>query len=438
MSHRKAISADVRWCPLVPLNWAFTDSACRAVPMDNCPLRGVISEDPLEVFQNIVCFTGTETVPFVKHTESPELAWKENLSVSNKRLPSETRMTRDVERVLAQSVPPGWSLETQPDAPANGRRIDLLAEVTSPDGETARFAIEVKRLLEPRSAEATAEQILMLTATTMPEATPVVAAGYLSARTRSLLNDLGVGYIDTTGNISIASSTPGMVVFTQGADNDPWPQDAGLQSLRGRGAARAIRAIIDATPPFGTRELAGTTSASAPTLSRVLDLLEREAIVTRRPRGPVLTVDWEAAIRRWAEDYDQTNSNTATTFLDPRGIPSIEKKLQATKFGYAATGAFAAQRFNPIAPARTATIYVDDVTATADRLGLRETEAGANVVLLEPFDPVVFERTTTRDGLRCVAASQLAVDLLTGPGREPSQGEEILGWMKENEDAWRT
>jgi len=278
----------------------------------------------------------------------------------------------------------------------------------------------------------------MLTAATLPEATPVVAAGYLSARSRSLLDDFGVGYIDTTGNISIVSSAPGMVVFTQGTDNDPWPQDVGLRSLRGRGAARAIRAIIDTTPPFGTRELAGPTSASAPTLSRVLDLLEREAIVTRRPRGPVLTVDWEAAIRRWAEDYDQTNSNTATTFLDPRGIPSVEKELRATKLSYAATGAFAAQRFNPIAPARTATIYVEDVTGAAEGLGLREAEAGANVVLLEPFDPVVFERSTTRDGLRCVAASQLAVDLLTGPGREPSQGEEILEWMKENEDAWRT
>ncbi len=356
----------------------------------------------------------------------------------NKRLPSETRVIRDVERVLARSIPPGWSLKTKPDAQANGKRIDLLAEVTSPDGDTASFAIEVKRLIEPRSAGAAAEQILMLTAETLPEATPVVAAGYLSARTRSLLDDFGVGYIDTTGNISIVSSTPGMVVFTQGAENDPWPQDVGLQSLRGRGAARAIRAIIDATPPFGTRELAGATSASAPTLSRVLDLLEREAIVTRRPRGPVLTVDWQAVIRRWAEDYDQATSNRATTFLDPRGLPSIEKKLRETKFGYAATGAFAAQRFNSIAPARTATIYVGDVAGAADRLGLRETEAGANVVLLEPFDPVVFERTTTRDGLRCVAASQLAVDLLTGPGREPSQGEKILEWMKESENAWQT
>lgn len=358
--------------------------------------------------------------------------------MSNKRPPSETRIIRDVERVLAQSIPPAWSLKTKTEAPAKGKRIDLLVEVKSPDGETASFAIEVKRSIEPRSVPMVAEQISTLTASTMPDAIPVAAAAYLSPRTREMLDDFEVGYIDTTGNINIVSPAPGLVIFTQGVDSDPWPQDVDLQSLRGRGAARAIRAIIDTAPPFGTRELAGATSGSAATLSRVLELLEREAIVTRQPRGPVLAVDWQAAIRRWAEDYDQTNSNTATTFLDPRGIPSIEKKLQSTKLNYAATGAFAAQRFNPIAPARTATLYVDDVTKAADRLGLRETETGANVVLLEPFDPVVFDRTTTRKGLRCVAPSQLAVDLLTGPGREPSQGEELLEWMKENEDAWRT
>ena len=88
-------------------------------------------------------------------------------------------------------------------------------------------------------------------------------------------------------------------------------------------------------------------------------------------------------------------------------------------FAYAATGALAAQRFDPIAPARLAAIYVTDPSQAIDGLDLRETEAGANVVLLEPLDPVVFDRTVERDGLRCVAPSQLAADLLTGPARNP-------------------
>ena len=169
----------------------------------------------------------------------------------------------------------------------------------------------------------------------------------------------------------------------------------------------------------------------------MLDLLEREAIVIRL-RGAVSTVDWQAAIRRWAEDYDQTDSNTPTTVLDPRGLPALENKLRAMKLPYAATGALAAQRFDPIAPARLATIYVTDPSQAIDHLDLRETETGANVVLLEPLDPVVFDRTVEHDGLRCVAPSQLAVDLLAGPGREPSQGEEMLSWMERNGQAWRS
>ena len=116
---------------------------------------------------------------------------------------------------------------------------------------------------------------------------------------------------------------------------------------------------------------------------------------------------------------------------------AITTKLREATLTYAATGAFAAQYFDPVAPARAATLYVTDAAEAAESLGLRETDAGANVVLLEPFDPVVFERTIERDGLRCVAPSQLAVDLLTGPGREPSQGEQMLIWMEQNGDAWR-
>lgn len=138
-----------------------------------------------------------------------------------KRLPSETRIISDVERVLTQSIPPAWSLKTKFEALPRGERIDLLIEVTAPDGKTARFAIKVKRSIEPRSVPMVAEQISILATSTMPETIPVVAAAYLSPRTRELLDDFDVGYIDTTGNIDIVSSTPGLFVCTQGASSDP-------------------------------------------------------------------------------------------------------------------------------------------------------------------------------------------------------------------------
>ncbi len=351
----------------------------------------------------------------------------------NTRLPSEAQIARDLEQILAVRLPPDWSLAARTASGSGSGQFDALLEITSPEGTKAVLAVEVKRVLEPRFVrEATRLR------GGSPEATPVLAAAYLSPRTRDLLTELGVGYVDTTGNVRIMLRSPGLFISTHGSDRDPWPDSRDLQSLRGRGAARAIRAIVDTTPPFGVRELSSTTGASAPTISRVLRLLERDAIVTREPRGPVVAVDWLAAIRRWAADYDQVESNTSFTYLEPRGLPALEQKLADTTINYAATGAFAAQRFDPIAPARTGALYIENAATVAETLDLRETDVGANVVLMEPFDSVVYDRTVTRGGLRCVAPSQLAVDLLTGPGREPSQGEALLDWMKDNERAWRT
>ena len=359
------------------------------------------------------------------------------MPATDKRPPTEMQVERRIERVLAERIPAGWSLRAGRTESLGPYRVDLLAEVASPAGESAVLAVEIKRALQPRDVPGAVEQISAISAGASPRAVPVVAAAYLSPRARAMLRARRVGYLDITGNVRIEISTPGLFIATDGADRDPWPREHKLRSLRGRGAARAMRAIIDTRPPYGVRELAQSTGASAPTLSRVLDLLEREAIVTR-VRGAVSTVDWQGAVRRWAEDYDQTDSNSPTTVLEPRGLPALDDKLRATVFAYAATGALAAQRFDPVAPARLATFYVTDPIQAIERLDLRETEAGTNVVLLEPLDPVVFDRTVERDGLRCVAPSQLAVDLLTGPGREPSQGEEMLSWMERNEHVWRS
>jgi hypothetical protein len=83
-------------------------------------------------------------------------------------------------------------------------------------------------------------------------------------------------------------------------------------------------------------------------------------------------------------------------------------------------------------------VYVEKLREAADTFDLRPAEAGGNVVLLEPYGAIVFARTVDRSNLRIVNPTQHAVDLLTGPGRSPSEGEQLLAWMKGNTNAWRT
>lgn len=55
------------------------------------------------------------------------------------------------------------------------------------------------------------------------------------------------------------------------------------------------------------------------------------------------------------------------------------------------------------------------------------------MVILKPFDPVVFDLTQTEGNLRYAAPSQVAVDCLAGNGRMPAEGEALLEWMTTNQ-----
>lgn len=352
---------------------------------------------------------------------------------------SEAQVLRGVEEMITTRLPSGWRLSTIRE-PASGReRPDAIFKVSSPGRETVDFVVEVKQTASPSTLPGLIEQLnrYIDSAPKGSNRRAFLAARYLTPRTREALAERDVSYGDITGNLRLIADRPGLFVEAEGATKDPWPSNQPLRTLRGRGTGRAVRAIVDFRPPYGVRELAERTGTSSATLSRVIDLLAREALLTKDVKGTVLDVDWAGTIRRWTVDYEFRSANQIGTYLEPRGLAELGTKLWRTSVKYAATGAYAAQQFAPVAPARTAALYVDDVATAAKQLDARPSETGANLLLVEPFDPVVFDRTTDRAGLTCVAPSQLAADLLTGPGREPSEGEELLEWMKANEDAWR-
>ncbi|MEX2586828.1 MAG: hypothetical protein WD602_02395, partial [Actinomycetota bacterium] len=334
-----------------------------------------------------------------------------------------------IEGLVTGVLPPGWTLRSRRTLPDGS--ADAEWELRSPDGQSAIFAVESKRELLGRQIDD------MIARLSQRPALPLAAAPFLSPTIRGALADRGISYADSTGNLRLVADRPGIFVERQGAAKNPWPADDTLQSLRGRAAGRAVRALVDFRPPYGVRDLAKRASVPLGSLSRTLSLLDRDGLVTRGDRGDVVDLDWERVLRRWTQDYEFARTNRLEYYLEPRGLPAVEQQLAKGEWLYAVTGASAAQRFAPIAPARQIAVYVQDVGRSGEALRLRPADPGANVVLVEPFDPVVFERTTTRDRTTVVAASQLAADLLSGRGREPSEGIELLGWMRLNEDQWR-
>jgi hypothetical protein len=355
----------------------------------------------------------------------------------------EEALTGALTDALRARLPQRWRASTVRPGKAGKGRPGGVIEIVAPDGRIARLLLEVKSRVEPKDVPSAVVQ-----SRRYGQALPgtgatgvVVGSTYLSPRARELLAAEGAGYVDLTGNVRVAVDDPPLFLEMPGSDANPWAEERTLRSLRGAASSRVVRALCDFRPPYGIQALAERSRTPIATVSRVVSFLDGEALVIREYRGAVTDVRWVELIRRWTQDYSFSESNCVAPYLGARGLPALLDRLPALTCRYAVTGSLAVTDLAPVAAPRLAAVFVDappDEAAAA--LGLRPAETGANVLLASPYDPVVFERTRRQGAqgmLVCAAPSQVAADLLTGPGRSPAEGEALLEWMREHEDAWR-
>jgi hypothetical protein len=317
-------------------------------------------------------------------------------------------------------------------------RVDATIDLRVSNG-TATFAVEAKRSFSPRDVERLLPGLARTLRSLAGNVPLLVVAPWLSARTQELLRDEGINYIDLTGNALVRLDFPAVLIRTTGATKNPEPEVREVARVRGPKAGRLVRTLIDVRPPYGVRELAGATELTPGYVSRLLDALDRDALVDRSRNGEVGAVDYPALLRRWIETYDVLKSNEARRFIAPEGAGrALERLTDVTANGRTAvTGSFAAVRWAPVAAPALLLVYVENVSTSVEALNLLPADEGANVVLLRPFDQVVWERAEREDGITYVAPSQAAADCLTGTGRMPSEGEALITWMGENEERWR-
>lgn len=350
-------------------------------------------------------------------------------------------VVRLVVDLIRDRLPGGWGAQFEVGVGSPIRDFDAVLRVVTPDGESAPLVIAAKRLLETRDVALAIER-LRRAASTLPdgaEVVPLLAARYLSPSTRARIAEAGVGYVDATGNMLVTADRPALFIADRGADRDPWRGPGRpLGSLKGPPAARVVRALVDFAPPYTVPELSGRAGASTGATYRAVEFLEQEDLVERQRYGQISDVRWRKLLERWSADYGFASSNTVATYLEPRGLAALMDRLASLPdLDYVVTGSLAAERVAAYAPARLATIYVRDPRAALEALDLRPADTGANVALATGNYDVVFDRADTIDGLRVAALSQVAVDLLTGPGRNPSEATALLDWMEADESRWR-
>ena len=334
---------------------------------------------------------------------------------------SDNSLVASTLRVLQERLPPGWEVERV----AGSSRAPRL-RITSKEGRSRELLVSPLARPDPRIARQ------------LPKDRPLlVAARYLSRGVQEVIAGEGASYVDQTGNVRLVLDEPGLFVAANGAVSNPWPEERRF-TLRGTKAGRLVCALASTTLPIGVRELAAAADTDPGYVSRLLGMLDREAIVDRTARGQVERVDWRKLLLRWSDEAPLESRTTASTWFAPRGMKGLWDGLRSAAFPYIVTGSAAAAGIAPVAPTRLASVYIEDAESAAKALGLRATAgAGTNVVLLQPEDGSLFDHADDRDGLRLARLPVAVADLLSGPGRSPAEAEALMDWMAEHEEVWR-
>jgi hypothetical protein len=297
--------------------------------------------------------------------------------------------------------------------------------------------VEAKTRILPRDVDQLQARLTPL-AQQARNASIIVVAPWLSPRSRALLTERGLNYLDLTGNVTIRISRPTVVIHTHGADRDPNPQVVPPAQLKGSRVNRIVRLLADAKPPYGVSALANAAEVSAGYVSRVLEALDEQALIQRGHRGEVIDVDWARLLEARATNYNLLTSNSSETYVTQQSFEAILDRLRHLDNGdVAVTGSVAAALIAPITAPTQLILYASNPKTVRARTNLLPASRGANVVLLRPADASQIARPRILDGIAYAGLSQLAMDCLAGNGRLPEEGEALLRVMAETEDQWR-
>jgi hypothetical protein len=340
------------------------------------------------------------------------------LSSMSNIAPSDNVVLRHAVEEIQRCLPGHWSTVV---AMKTNDVADARLTIKTPAGASAALAIGARRQLDPRLVAEVAGALRTAAADAH-----VVIAPFLGPRTRERLAEEGIGYVDMAGNMRLVLDRPTVFISSRGEESSPWAVPRSTRSLHAPKACRIVRALADGEGPFGVRQLASFAGTDPGYVSRLLDLFHRDEIIEREPRGPVMAVHLGRLIRRWAEDYRFVEAHRFVPVVHPHGVPGALARLRDAQVPHAVTARAGAAALSGTALPGTVAVYVDNPERVAAILGADATDGGANLLLIDPFDPFVFEGAWEASGLRYAARAQIIADLLGSPAPAPAQAASLL------------
>lgn len=285
--------------------------------------------------------------------------------------------------------------------------------------------LEIKTLGTPKSTRE-AVNLLVRRTQTDPASYGMVIAPYISPRSAAICRESGIGYVDLSGNCSIAFQ---QIFINREKSGNQFPFKTGLSSIYSPKSERILRVLL--VYPYRTWktiDLAKEAQVSLGMITQVSKKLIEEEWLKKTPQG-ISLIQPENLLADWSNNY-AIKRNVQNNYYSMKALQDLEIEIGDTcskmNIPYALTGFSASNRLAPMVRGQRAMIYVGrEIDSVAEKVGLKPVESGANVILIQPYDDGVFWNAKSIGDLEISEPIQVYLDLKRYPGR----GEEAADFL---------
>ena len=338
------------------------------------------------------------------------------------------QLERAFEDALRKALPPGWEMSLESEGRSEDSRVDAYLDLVPPSGGRFRACVEFKARAEPAD-------VVRLVPWLQQCGPAVLVAPAVGSRTRDILSDAGISWMEPEGDCRIALGS----LFIERLGRDRPRRIAGAPDTRyvsdlfSGGALRVVRwLLIEASKSWTLADMAERTGLTLGFVSRTFKTLARDAFLDRT-RGSSRVRDRDALLDAWSAAPAPATSafERVATVGGPEGLVRMIQTFTAPR-PYAITAEAAADKVAPFARFSRVEMYVQDVAGWDRALGLTSVPRGGNLVLITPEDAGVFNGSFERDGVQLTSRPQLYVDLV----RRGGAAAEAASFMRERGELW--
>ncbi|HET8577827.1 MAG TPA: type IV toxin-antitoxin system AbiEi family antitoxin [Methylomirabilota bacterium] len=327
-------------------------------------------------------------------------------------MPKAEGIGRSAAQKLRELFSKATAWEELPNAHAGAQPIDLLVKFKM-GGTQHVLAAVVTSIGQPRQIRETISRLSGIRRE-MPESYPIALSDYIGPQSGTLLKQAGLGYLDLSGNCSLAFEN--VLIEKEGKPNQR-PSTRPLKSLFAPRATRVVRVLlVDPQHVWRLEELAKAAEVSLGHAHNVVKRLEELSWIERGEHQRIHLARPGDLLDGWVESYSH-RLNTAEAYFSPERVTrklvgDVARAAHAEGRRYAFTLHAGAALVAPNVRFPAIHCYVEGSPEPIARsLGLRPGEGEGNVHLLTPYDSGVFYAPISKGGLPVVCLPQLYADL---------------------------